>query len=164
MKKTTKMMVAISVLAFITFLIAYGDLWYEFGLLNFLHGGRPIGASEFVNVVPMFLIPIFYLVLLVVALVLLRQDAAQKKWPHIAMAILNFGPMVLFWAFDLLYPLINETVSFDLSGLWFPIAMTVMTFVIAVCYVSIAVDIAKSDRERAQKKSGVSGPGKEIAG
>ncbi len=164
MKKTTKMMVAISVLAFITFLITYGVLCYELGASYLFHSGQPIKTSEFENIVMIFVIPIYSLVLLVVALVLLHQDAALTKRPYIAMAILNFGPWFLFWAYYFLYPLIDKTVSFDLSELWFPIAMTVMTFVIAVCYVSIAVDIAKTDRERAQKKSGVSGPGKEISG
>lgn len=132
MKKDSKKLLFIAIVAFICFLIAYGNAFYECGR----NGGTEGLAIAFI-------FPVFYLILLAAALILMHNTAFTKR-PYIVLSILSIGFMLVMW---IVYICATLTQKDSDAVLWFPIVMTVLSLIMSLCYVSLIIDIVKADKE-----------------
>lgn len=131
--KVKSKLLFISVIAFVGFLVAYGKAFYEWGFNNSLTGLTLI-----------FLFPMFYFLLTVVALVL-RHKNSFEKLPYIVMSVLSSAFMAIMW---FVYFFVRSTEDAERvfmfhQELWFPILLSILSVVISISYISILVEIVK---------------------
>lgn len=135
MKKQSKKLFFIAIIAFICFLIAFAMAFYEYG-----------SYSHFDALVTAFIIAIYYFVLTVVALIYMHTPPIYKR-PYIIMSILSTAFIAVLWVIFCSLPLIeNSTVNIN-STLWYPIVLTVLSLAMTAVYIWLAVDVAKIDKK-----------------
>lgn len=137
MKEERKKLLFISIVAFISFLIAFGKAFYEYGLNASIEG-----------LTLAFLFPIFYFILTLVALFLMHNVAVEKR-PYIVMSILSTGVMVVMWVvyFCALWVTKEDGVFSFSRELWYPIVLSILSLVMSICYITIIIDIIKLDNK-----------------
>lgn len=141
MKETSKKLFFIFIIAFVSFIIAFGKAFYEYGLHGSLEG---LGIA--------FIFPIYYFILTVVVLVLMHNPAVEKR-PYIIMAVLSIGFMAVMWIVYVCIISKNNEEFFFSHALWYPIVLSVLSLIMAVTYISIIVDIIKIDNKIKQNKT-----------
>ena len=131
--KVTSKLLFISIVAFVGFLIAYGKAFYEWGSSESLTGLASI-----------FLFPIFYFILTVVALVLMHKKCFDKL-PHIVMSVLSTAFMAIMWLVYFIVRSIEDAEGIFMyhQELWFPIILSILSVVISIGYISILIEIVK---------------------
>lgn len=136
MKKDSKKLLFIAVVAFICFLISFAQVFYLYGAYG------EIGELAFA-----FVLPIYYFVLTVVALVMMHGVIITKR-PYIVMSILSIGLMLVMWIIYICVTVTqkNSAMLSD-DALWFPIVLTVLSLIMSICYISLTIDIVKVDKE-----------------
>lgn len=136
MKKDSKKLLFIAVVAFISFLITFAYVFYLYGA----YGERGELIFEFI-------FPIYYFVLTVVALVMMHGVIITKR-PYIVMSILSIGLMLVMWIIYICVTVTQKnSAMLSCDILWFPIALTVLSLIMSLCYVSLIIDIVKVDKE-----------------
>lgn len=142
MKKDSKKLLFIAIVAFISFLIAFAYVFYLYGAY------RAIGELIFE-----FIFPIYYFVLTIVALVMMHGVIITKR-PYIVMSILSIGLMLVMWIIYICVTVTQKN-SAMLSGdiLWFPIVLTVLSLIMSLCYISLIIDIVKVDKKIKKEQS-----------
>ena len=135
MKKETKKLLFIAIVALVGFLVAYGKVFYECGA----NGGLEGLAVAFV-------FPVFYLILTVTAFVMMHKGIVNKI-AYIVMAVISTGVMAIAWiVFLCVRGNADETMI-----LWYPIVLSVLSLIMSACYVSLAVDLIKATKKTANK-------------
>lgn len=137
MKKDSKKLLFIAIVAFIGFLIAFANVFYIYGVLGAIN-----------EVLIDFIFPIYYFVLTVVALVMMH-GVIITKCPYIVMSILSIALMLVMWIIYIISIVISNIKSIDIivSELWLPIVLTVLSLIMSLCYISLTLDIVKVDKE-----------------
>ncbi len=137
MKKDSKKLLFIAIVAFIGFLIAFANVFYIYGVLGAIN-----------EVLIDFIFPIYYFVLTVVALVMMHGVIITKR-PYIVMSILSIALMLVMWIIYIISIVISNIKSIDIivSELWLPIVLTVLSLIMSLCYISLTLDIVKVDKE-----------------
>ncbi len=137
MKKDSKKLLFIAIVAFIGFLIAFANVFYIYGVLGAIN-----------EVLIDFIFPIYYFVLTIVALVIMHGVIITKR-PYIVMSILSIALMLVMWIIYIISIVISNTKSIDIivSELWLPIVLTVLSLIMSLCYISLTLDIVKVDKE-----------------
>lgn len=143
MKKDSQKLLFIAVVAFISFLIAFAYVFYLYGAY------RAIGELIFG-----FILPIYYFILTVVALVMMHGVIITKR-PYIVMSILSTALMLVIWGLNFGYMLASGDKSdfgFN-SELYIPIVLTVLSLIMSLCYISLIIDIVKVDKKIKKEQS-----------
>ncbi len=142
MKKDSKKLLFIAIVAFIGFLIAFANVFYIYGVLGAIN-----------EVLIDFIFPIYYFVLTVVALVMMHGVIITKR-PYIVMSILSIALMLVMWIIYIISIVISNIKSIDIivSELWLPIVLTVLSLIMSICYISLTLDIVKVDKEIKRNK------------
>ncbi len=142
MKKDSKKLLFIAIVAFIGFLIAFANVFYIYGVLGAIN-----------EVLIDFIFPIYYFVLTVVALVMMHGVIITKR-PYIVMSILSIALMLIMWIIYIISIVISNIKSIDIivSELWLPIVLTVLSLIMSICYISLTLDIVKVDKEIKRNK------------
>lgn len=137
MKKDSKKLLFIAIVAFIGFLIAFANVFYIYGVLGAIN-----------EVLIDFIFPIYYFVLTIVALVIMHGVIITKR-PYIVMSILSIALMLVMWIIYIISIVISNIKSIDIivSELWLPIVLTVLSLIMSLCYISLTLDIVKVDKE-----------------
>lgn len=142
MKKDSKKLLFIAIVAFIGFLIAFANVFYIYGVLGAIN-----------EVLIDFIFPIYYFVLTIVALVIMHGVIITKR-PYIVMSILSIALMLVMWIIYIISIVISNIKSIDIivSELWLPIVLTVLSLIMSICYISLTLDIVKVDKEIKRNK------------
>ena len=142
MKKDSKKLLFIAIVAFIGFLIAFANVFYIYGVLGAIN-----------EVLIDFIFPIYYFVLTVVALVMMHGVINTKR-PYIVMSILSIALMLVMWIIYIISIVISNIKSIDIivSELWLPIVLTVLSLIMSLCYISLIIDIVKVDKKIKRNK------------
>lgn len=142
MKKDSKKLLFIAIVAFIGFLIAFANVFYIYGVLGAIN-----------EVLIDFIFPIYYFVLTIVALVIMHGVIITKR-PYIVMSILSIALMLVMWIIYICVTVTQKN-SAMLSGdiLWFPIVLTVLSLIMSLCYISLIIDIVKVDKKIKKEQS-----------
>lgn len=142
MKKDSKKLLFIAIVAFIGFLIAFANVFYIYGVLGAIN-----------EVLIDFIFPIYYFVLTIVALVMMHGVIITKR-PYIVMSILSIALMLVMWIIYIISIVISNIKSIDIivSELWLPIVLTVLSLIMSICYISLTLDIVKVDKEIKRNK------------
>ena len=143
MKKDSKKLLFIAVVAFISFLITFAEAFYLYGTYH------EIGVLVFA-----FIFPIYYFVLAVVALVMMHGVIITKR-PYIVMSILSIVFILLMWIIYFCVMLGRNEKSeivFN-SELYIPIVLTVLSLIMSLCYISLIIDIVKVDKKIKKEQS-----------
>ena len=142
MKKDSKKLLFIAIVAFIGFLIAFANVFYIYGVLGAIN-----------EVLIDFIFPIYYFVLTVVALVMMHGVIITKR-PYIVMSILSIALMLVMWIIYIISIVISNIKSIDIivSELWLPIVLTVLSLIMSICYISLTLDIVKVYKEKKRNK------------
>ncbi len=142
MKKDSKKLLFIAIVAFISFLIAFAYVFYLYG-----------AYGEIGELIFEFIFPIYYFVLTIVALVMMHGVIITKR-PYIVMSILSIGLMLVMWIIYICVTVTQKN-SAMLSGdiLWFPIVLTVLSLIMSLCYISLIIDIVKVDKKIKKEQS-----------
>ncbi len=143
MKKDSKKLLFIAIVAFIGFLIAFANVFYIYGVLGAIN-----------EVLIDFIFPIYYFVLTVVALVMMHGVIITKR-PYIVMSILSIALMLVMWIIYIISIVISNIKSIDIivSELWLPIVLTVLSLIMSLCYISLIIDIVKVDKKIKKEQS-----------
>ena len=142
MKKDSKKLLFIAIVAFISFLITFAEAFYLYG-----------AYGEIGELIFEFIFPIYYFVLTIVALVMMHGVIITKR-PYIVMSILSIGLMLVMWIIYICVTVTQKN-SAMLSGdiLWFPIVLTVLSLIMSLCYISLIIDIVKVDKKIKKEQS-----------
>lgn len=143
MKKDSKKLLFIAIVAFISFLIAFAYVFYLYG-----------AYGEIGELIFGFILPIYYFILTVVAVVMMHGVIITKR-PYIVMSILSTALMLVIWGLNFGYMLASGDKSdfgFN-SELYIPIVLTVLSLIMSICYISLTLDIVKVDKKIKKEQS-----------